>query len=164
MANMEPAFDIVIAAFAGENAGVARLGDLIHGLGVPDRRTWQEWSLGRRCTPSGVAPFGFGRDLSGKPQRDHDQRFAAISADNQQIVAVEPFVQSAKSAAAAFDFDAAINAEQRHAEIAAETSARRPGERDALSGKPALLQEANKRAFAAISFWREARPPRFWEE
>ena len=96
-------------------------------------------------------PFGDCGDLGRKPQWDHDQRFAAIGADDQQIVAVEPFVQSAESATPAFDLDAAIDAQERHAEITTETSTRRPTQGHAFCCEATLLQIAHEQALPAIS-------------
>jgi hypothetical protein len=58
--------------------------------------------------------FGDSGDLGGQPHRQDHQRLTAIGADDQEIVALRPIIESAKSAAAAFDLDAAIDAEQRH--------------------------------------------------
>jgi hypothetical protein len=102
-----------------------------------------EWDPNRRV--------GLCGHFGSEPQRDDDERLLPISADDQEIVAVEPIIEPAKSAAATFDFHPAITSEQRHGEITAETTAGRPGKRNTFGGKTTILKEANQRPLAAIS-------------
>jgi hypothetical protein len=67
-------------------------------------------------------------------------------------VVAEPVVQPAKSIAAGLHFDAAINAEQRHAYIAAAAATRSATKRHALRGEAAVLKQAYDRAFGSIPF------------
>jgi hypothetical protein len=86
--------------------------------------------------------FGCARDLDGEAQRNDDQGLAPIGAHDQEIVTSEPVIESAESIAAAFDFDAAIDAEQGYAQIPRESSAGRTTQRDPLGGKTIVLLPA----------------------
>jgi hypothetical protein len=86
-------------------------------------------------------------------ERNDDQRLGVIPADYQKVGSFDPRIQLAKSTAAAFDFDAAINAEQRDGKITAETAARGPAEGHTLGGKASTLQGVDERALGAIALF-----------
>jgi hypothetical protein len=96
--------------------------------------------------------FGNRGDLGGKPQRQDDQGFAPVAADDQQVGAIEPVIEPAETIASDLDLDAAIDAEQRHADVTAEAAPDGAGKRDTFGGKPALLQIANQGPLGAIAF------------
>jgi hypothetical protein len=56
-------------------------------------------------------------NLDGKPQRHHAERLVAITLHDQEVGAVEPFVEFAKTIGATLDLDVAINARQRHGQV-----------------------------------------------
>jgi hypothetical protein len=91
-------------------------------------------------------------DLDGELQRQHDEGFEPIGFDDQKVSAVEPVIKLSKSIAAAFNFDSAIDAEQRHGHIAAKPSARGAGQRHAFRSETAVLEQVHDGAFRAVSF------------
>jgi hypothetical protein len=97
--------------------------------------------------------LGDGRDLNGKFEWQDDQGFAAIGTHDQKIRAIEPAIQLAKSVPAAFHFDTAIDTEERHPHITAESSARRAGERYPLGRETAVLKQAHDGALRSVSLF-----------
>jgi hypothetical protein len=84
--------------------------------------------------------LGCSGDLDGEFQGNDDERLASIGANDQQVGAVEPFVELAKSIAAALHFDTAIRTEYRHRHVATEATARGARERNALGSEATPLQ------------------------
>src|SRR6516162_9623425 len=95
--------------------------------------------------------LGHSRDRGGELQGQHHEWLAPIGAHDQKVGAGEPLVKLAKSIAATLDLDAAIDAEQRHGNVATEAAARGATQRHALGGEACVLKRANKRALEAIA-------------
>jgi hypothetical protein len=102
--------------------------------------------------PEGLVAFRdcghFGSELQG----NDDQWFAPIAANDQEVVAFKPIIEPAETIASDLDFDAAVDAEQRHRDVTAEASAHRPTKRNAFGRKAAVLQIANDAALCAVPF------------
>jgi hypothetical protein len=92
------------------------------------------------------------RDFARELQAKHDEGLEPIGFDDQKVVVAEPIVELTKTIAAAFDFDAAIDTEQRHTDVAAEAAARSAGQWYAFSGEARILKRAHDRALGSISF------------
>jgi len=58
------------------------------------------------------------RDLGSQLERQDNQRLAAVGADYQDVAVDEPLVELAETIGAAFDFDNAVDAENRHRQVA----------------------------------------------
>jgi hypothetical protein len=90
------------------------------------------------------------RDFAGELQAEHDEGFEPVGFDDQKVMVAEPVIQAAESIAARLDLDAAIDAEQWHAYVAAEATARCAGQRHALGRKTVTLQNVNDGTLCAI--------------
>jgi hypothetical protein len=97
-------------------------------------------------------------DLAGELQTEHDERLEPIGLHDEKVGAVEPVIQFAKSIASAFHFDATIDAEQGHGNVAAEAAACGATKRHAFGGKAAILKQAHDRPLGSIAFAPMARP------
>jgi hypothetical protein len=49
--------------------------------------------------------------FAGEFQTEHDEGFEPVGFDDQKVMGAKPIVEAAESVAAAFDFDAAVDAE-----------------------------------------------------
>jgi len=64
-----------------------------------------------------LATFSDCGDLGRQLQRQHDQRFTAVSAEDEGVGAGQPIIQALETVRLHLDLDAAIEAEHWHGEI-----------------------------------------------
>jgi hypothetical protein len=96
---------------------------------------------------SSPPPFSYHCDLGCELQRQHDKRLAAISANNQEVGTLQPAIEFSESIGAAFDFDFAIDTQQRYADIAGVAATGCATKRNPLASKTVRLQKPNHGSF-----------------